>query len=363
MAIIAFESQNIIDSTTVGRELITAADEAAARAAIGVDLSEFAYVDADNTFTGDNDFSQGITGTTGVFSGNVTALKYFGDGSALTNLPGGNPFDQSLNTTDSPSFVGGSFSGDLTSEVGGAYKLYNLGDESAADSEFGLIGWDTNSFNIGLGATGTGSTSRPFNLKTDSTFAVKTVSGTSKFSVSTSRVIAALDLIPNSDGARQCGRDGARWSKVNSVDGSFSGDLTSEVGGAFKVYNLGSEGDADTEYFDITWQGNNLKLKSQSTGAGVERRLDFEGTASRFISAGITICDIGSGDLRLYSGRTIRPLLDNQASVGKTGQRFTNVYSYNGNFSGNMTLSGLPTSDPGVAGELWNDSGTVKVSI
>jgi|TARA_R100001443_G_scaffold81598_1_gene88567 hypothetical protein len=27
-----------------------------------------------------------------------------------------------------------------------------------------------------------------------------------------------------------------------------------------------------------------------------------------------------------------------------------------------IMMSDLPTSDPGVAGQLWNDSGTVKVS-
>lgn len=29
---------------------------------------------------------------------------------------------------------------------------------------------------------------------------------------------------------------------------------------------------------------------------------------------------------------------------------------------GGLNLSGLPTSDPGITGQLWNDSGTVKVS-
>lgn len=29
---------------------------------------------------------------------------------------------------------------------------------------------------------------------------------------------------------------------------------------------------------------------------------------------------------------------------------------------GSVTMSGLPTSDPAVAGRLWNDGGTVKVS-
>ena len=30
--------------------------------------------------------------------------------------------------------------------------------------------------------------------------------------------------------------------------------------------------------------------------------------------------------------------------------------------SGAVTLSALPTTDPAVAGQLWNDAGTVKVS-
>jgi hypothetical protein len=30
--------------------------------------------------------------------------------------------------------------------------------------------------------------------------------------------------------------------------------------------------------------------------------------------------------------------------------------------TGNIVASGLPTSDPSNAGQLWNDSGTVKVS-
>lgn len=30
--------------------------------------------------------------------------------------------------------------------------------------------------------------------------------------------------------------------------------------------------------------------------------------------------------------------------------------------SGAVTLSALPTTDPAVAGQLWNDTGTVKVS-
>jgi hypothetical protein len=137
------------------------------------------------------------------------------------------------------------------------------------------------------------------------------------------------------------------FGNVYSIDGSFSGNLVSEVGGSPRIYNLGTDGDTDTEYLDISWQANNCKFKSQSTGTGVERRLDFEGSGIRYIAAGITVADISAGDIRLYSGRTIRPLLDNDASVGKTGQRFTNVYSYAGDFSGTVTAPSVFNSNGG----------------
>ena len=34
----------------------------------------------------------------------------------------------------------------------------------------------------------------------------------------------------------------------------------------------------------------------------------------------------------------------------------------NTQLDGTLTISGLATSDPSAAGQLWNDSGTVKVS-
>lgn len=46
------------------------------------------------------------------------------------------------------------------------------------------------------------------------------------------------------------------------------------------------------------------------------------------------------------------------------GQTINGDLTISGNLTvtGNVNLTGLPTSDPAVAGRLWNDTGTVKIS-
>lgn len=44
------------------------------------------------------------------------------------------------------------------------------------------------------------------------------------------------------------------------------------------------------------------------------------------------------------------------------GDSFVAVGSLDQVFSGTVTMSGLPTSDPSVAGELWANTGVVTVS-
>ena len=160
--------------------------------------------------------------------------------------------------------------------------------------------------------------------------------GSKRFYWSVSQFSPFGDNLYNLGGSRTSDR----WKTVFAVDGSFGGNLNVEAGGSRRIYNLGAEGDTDTEYFETIWAANNVKFRTQATGAGNSlRRIDFEGSSVRFIAAGVAIADMSAGDLRLYSGRTIRPLTDNTASIGKTGQRFTNVYSYDGDFAGTVTAA------------------------
>ncbi len=89
--------------------------------------------------------------------------------------------------------------------------------------------------------------------------------------------------------------------------------------------------------------------------------LDFGGS-SRILLA--------SGEIRVY--KYLRPS-DTTIDIGSDANRFrtgyfSNVDSVDGDFSGdvimaaNVDFTGLPTADPVVAGRLWNDSGTLKIS-
>jgi len=64
----------------------------------------------------------------------------------------------------------------------------------------------------------------------------------------------------------------------------------------------------------------------------------------------------------------IVPNSNGSVSSGKSTHRWSNTYSQEGDFSGdvvmaaNVDFTGIPTSDPLVAGRLYNDSGTLKIS-
>ena len=61
----------------------------------------------------------------------------------------------------------------------------------------------------------------------------------------------------------------------------------------------------------------------------------------------------------------VRCIADIETGIDVVGDAVTDSLTVNGDLTVTgdvITLSDLPTEDPTVAGVLWNDSGTVKVS-
>ena len=393
MAILGVPSTSIVDSTSVGRSLITASDAAAARV-----IMELAAVD-DVTF-------------------------------------------------NSVSAVDGSFSGNLNTEVGGEIRSYDLGTDGDADTTFGVMKFVGNYLYLGTDSTGVGpdkdflllrggsakmilstSTTTTYNSlspvssgtltcgksanRWSDVFAVdgdfsgtvtaasvigtgnlllQNLTNTSSISLAGSGAvtITAFSAIyqqfttlgvgyrkacyPIFNGSLDLGLETLRWGKTWSVDGSFTGTLDVEVGGSQRVYNLGTDGDADTEYLETSWDTNVATIAAKSTGTGVDRGLTLEsagttkliGTYARiYADNNLSINCFGT---TTQFGSSLQPSSDNTRYCGVEGKRWSSVASVDGNFSGdvimaaNVDFTGLPTSDPVVAGRLWNDSGTMKIS-
>ena len=256
MPILAFNSTSILDSTSIGRDLLTAVDQAAAQAAIGVTPFD---VDADHDWGGFNTFeflatfegginTNAITSTANI----VTTMSSGGQGQYYF---GANPIYLMSATEFRPAEVGtsaslgsdvrrwtdvysvdGSFSGNLTSEVGGSYKLYNLGDESAADTEYLEFETTGNAFVLAPKATGggavrsftvgSGNSGVTYNLASQQT--IFFAGGASKMQMSAGGTYLNDDIFPNNTGVQSCGNTNRRWAIVGAVDGDFSGNITAE---------------------------------------------------------------------------------------------------------------------------------------
>ena len=105
--------------------------------------------------------------------------------------------------------------------------------------------------------------------------------GAYKLYIGSSEATIYQRLVPSSDASYSLGKDSRRWSEVCSVDGSFSGNLTSEVGGSIRAYQLGTDGDTDSRYLEVSDYGiQQVKtgaagnqawyIGSNLTGAGIE---------------------------------------------------------------------------------------------
>ena len=306
-----------------------------------------------------------------------------------------------------------SFDGTIYGEVGGSYKLYNLGIEGDADTEYIETSCDTNQYNIQPKATGTGVTRKiQIGLPTANNITVGGTAanlgslryGTSDRLIWGASYVAVLSQFrPFSDNTYECGTSSFRWSNVASVDGdfsgtvtapnfdvdsgqqkfynagslrmgiggggvyfysnqipnsahtlglvnkrwanvysedgSFSGNLNVEPGGSYKIYNLGTEGDADTEFISMGWATNDFEITADKTGTGTVQDIDISGNQVALRhnngSSISTRLSVDSSSVKVW--RNMFGGSDGLYSCGTTTNRWANVASVDGDFSGTVT--------------------------
>lgn len=182
-------------------------------------------------------------------------------------------------------------------------------------------------------------------------------------------VLYYANVSPQTSGLYDMGTSIQRWRSVGSVDGSFTGNLVSEVGGSQIVY--GSYTDASNyERLRTSYDGVQYVIQTEQAGSGVAKRLQLKvGNSVRFAGdSAFTYLYGASGGYVYIGGGYFRPQTGQSIEFGGASNRWANVYSEDGNFSGdvvmagNVDFTGLPTSNPLLAGRLWNDSGTMKIS-
>ncbi|MEC7581055.1 MAG: hypothetical protein VYC85_01490, partial [Pseudomonadota bacterium] len=117
-----------------------------------------------------------------------------------------------------------------------------------------------------------------------------------------------------------------------SIDGSLAVDSLSPTGSNFRVGPVHIFGSAASSR-SVVVDGSGVRASTNSGFIGINDTGILRGAST--------------GDLKV---------------VERVGSALGNLELSNLIASGNVDFSGLPTSDPAVAGRLWNDSGTLKIS-
>ena len=143
----------------------------------------------------------------------------------------------------------------------------------------------------------------------------------------------------------------------NGTSGDASGTLKLADIDASGDINL-SDGASITSDGSLTLGADGHTLEFAESGSNAQLNSDValfvnKAGATQFLFGG------GSGNA---SYRPLYPVTNNSQDLGLSSRRWRTAYLTDIDASGNIDFSGLPTSDPAVAGRLWSDSGTLKVS-
>ena len=387
-------STAIIDSTLVGRELITAADEAAARLSLELSATDdvtFSSVSAvDGDFSGDLSagvgrelrlYDFGVPGDTDTrWGGGRWSGAFFVLGSNETGSGGGR--DVILSRSGSSKML---FASSATTSYSLIQPLNDSTLSIGTDTQRWLGVYSVNGdFSGELTAPTVRGVTRFKNAASNwididaSTTLQNLASISSRFSLTVSATDGTLKLKGSAGVELQHDSNGTKLS-TTTTGVSVDGNLNTEVGGSQRVYNLGTEGDVDSEYLETSWTANSALIASKATGTGVLRNISIGSDSCHFESKPATnqatirtdsiprLIFLG-GVTKVWNTTEFSPKTTAGTTLGSTSFRWSNVYSVAGNFSGNVIMAanvdftGLPTADPVVAGRLWNDGGTMKIS-
>ena len=278
-----------------------------------------------------------VNSVNGNFSGTVTANSFVGDGSQLTNLPAGGSVDTGADFTWTGEhvFEEGLKFNNLYSEIGGSFKLYNLGGVGDTDTEYLDISATANEFFISPKTTGAGSGRDLFvtgsygstraHLEFQNNGNLKIAYGSNaNILVGSTYVKLRANVDPNVDNTYTLGTSSIKWST-----GYF--------------YTL----DAQTGVKANSWEGRGF------ANMFIQNPDDFPIYVKH-----------NNNNSYIISSTELSPMSNNSKNCGSTTNRWANVNTVDLNASGTITLADVlnQTTDPAVAGQLWNDSGAIKIS-
>jgi hypothetical protein len=121
---------------------------------------------------------------------------------------------------------------------------------------------------------------------------------------------------------------------------------------------------ADTGLITTSLTNGDIRIQPNGTGTIEIDQLQVDSSAitTTATNSNLTLSANGTGNVVVgaitINGTTI-------SSADSTKISIAEAVDINGNLivtGGQINFTGLPTSDPSVAGRLWNDSGTVKIS-
>lgn len=161
------------------------------------------------------------------------------------------------------------------------------------------------------------------------------------------------------------GNFGISWSSGSYVSGSRNLILARDAANTlaqrngtnaqtFNLYNTYTDG-SNYERGFMKWNSNVLEIGTEKGTTGTIRDVKFNAWSFSFFVQGLyRVWNMDN------SGHFF-PHTDSTVDIGLTTKKVRKIYTdaIDGSV---LTLDSLPTADPVNAGQLWNDSGTLKVS-